>query len=66
MSESTAGVDPSGIMALSTAYWGAQTLLTANRLQLFDVLAGDGKTAEEVARHLELAVAKRVCSTGAL
>jgi len=25
------GPDPSGIMALSTAYWGSQTLLTAKQ-----------------------------------
>jgi cyclopropane fatty-acyl-phospholipid synthase-like methyltransferase len=48
--------DPSSIMALSTGYWASQTLLTANRLKLFDVLAGDGKTAEYVAGKLELNV----------
>ena len=41
-------------MALSTGYWASQTLLTANRLKLFDVLADGGKTAEEVASELEL------------
>jgi predicted O-methyltransferase YrrM len=46
--------DPSGIIALSTGYWASQTLLTANRLRLFDVLADGAKTAEAVAADLEL------------
>ena len=54
MSSDKPGVDPGGIMALSTAYWGAQTLLTANRLRLFDLLSGEGKTAAEVAQELAL------------
>ena len=28
-------IDPSSIMQLATAYWGAQTLFTANRLGIF-------------------------------
>lgn len=56
MSNSKTGIDPSNIMALSTAYWGSQTLLTANRLQLFKVLAGEGKSADSVAKDLELDV----------
>lgn len=32
--------DPGPIMALSTAYWQAQTLLTANRIGLFATLGG--------------------------
>lgn len=47
-------VDPSDIMALSTAFWGSQTLLTANRLGLFDVLAAGGRTAASVADKLQL------------
>ena len=30
--------DPSVVAELSTAYWGSQTLFTANRLGLFDLL----------------------------
>jgi predicted O-methyltransferase YrrM len=48
------GPDPSGIMALSTAYWGSQTLLTANRLKLFDALAENALSADELAQNLEL------------
>ena len=48
--------DPSGIMALSTGYWASQTLLTANRLHLFDVLAAGGTTAGRVAADLKLDV----------
>lgn len=46
--------DPSRIMALSTAYWGSQTLLTANRIGLFDTLSAGPLTAAEVARKLGL------------
>lgn len=46
--------DPSNIMSLSTGYWASQTLLTANRLKLFDVLSGGGRTAAEVADELQL------------
>jgi predicted O-methyltransferase YrrM len=46
--------DPSGIMALSTAYWGSQTLLTANRLQLFDVLEDNPVSAAELSARVEL------------
>ena len=41
-------------MRLSTAYWESQTLLTANRLRLFDVLANGARSAEEVAAELQL------------
>ena len=47
--------DPSAIVRLSTAYWESQTLLTANRLRLFDFLADGGRTADEVAAGLNLA-----------
>jgi SAM-dependent methyltransferase len=39
-------------MQLSTAYWGAQTLLTANRLKLFELLSGGPRSVEEVAAGL--------------
>ncbi len=54
VNQSKPAADPDRIMALSTAYWGSQALLTANRLRLFHVLAGDGETAEFVATNLEL------------
>jgi predicted O-methyltransferase YrrM len=46
--------DPSSIVRLSTAYWESQTLLTANRLRLFDALADGARTADEVAAALSL------------
>jgi len=49
---SARGPDPSPIMQLSTAYWGAQTLLTANRIGLFELLAGEARSSAEVARAL--------------
>ena len=49
-----AAPNPSSIVRLSTAYWESQTLLTANRLRLFDVLANGGRSAEEVATELKL------------
>jgi len=48
------GPDPSSIVRLSTAYWDSQTLLTANRIGLFDFLADGAKSAEEVAAGLKL------------
>ncbi|MGW8370229.1 MAG: methyltransferase family protein, partial [Gammaproteobacteria bacterium] len=47
--------DPAPIMALSTAYWGSQVLLTANRVGLFDVLAGGPKSSAQVAEALGIA-----------
>ncbi len=47
-----AAVDPGPIMRLSTAYWGAQTLLTANRIGLFEALAEGPMTVEQVATAL--------------
>lgn len=47
-------IDPSDIMSLSTAFWGSQTLLTANRLGLFDALAEGRQTAASVADRLKL------------
>jgi hypothetical protein len=49
-----AAPNPSSIVRLSTSYWESQTLLTANRLRLFDVLADGDRTAEEVATELHL------------
>jgi len=49
-----ADADPASIIALSTAYWGSQTLLTANRLRIFDALAGGPLTAGELASELQL------------
>lgn len=49
-----AAPNPSSIVRLSTAYWESQTLLTANRLRLFDVLADGPRSAEEVAAELHL------------
>lgn len=46
--------DPGGIMALSTGYWASQTLLTANRLGVFDVLEAASATAADVAARLGL------------
>ena len=48
------GPDPSFIVRLSTAYWESQTLLTANRLRLFDALADGARTADAVAADLGL------------
>lgn len=48
--------DPSAIMQLSTAYWGAQVLLTANRVGLFGVLAGRTLDADAVASALGTAI----------
>ena len=44
-----AGVDPSPVMQLSTAYWGAQTLFTANRLGLFTTIAGGRHSVAAIA-----------------
>jgi SAM-dependent methyltransferase len=46
--------DPSAIVRLSTAYWESQTLLTANRLRIFDALAAGGRSGDEVAAQLSL------------
>ncbi len=45
--------DPSGIMALSTAYWGSQVLHTANRWGLFDLLAKQPLNAHDAAERLD-------------
>ncbi len=51
---SAAPADPSRIIELSTAYWGSQVLLTANRLGVFDLLAEGALPSEVVAERLKL------------
>lgn len=46
------GLNPARIIALSTAYWDSQTLLTANRMGLFALLAEGAKTLQEIAGEL--------------
>ncbi len=46
------GLNPARIMALSTAYWDSQTLLTANRMGLFALLENDPKTLEQIVGEL--------------
>jgi 3-hydroxy-5-methyl-1-naphthoate 3-O-methyltransferase len=48
----TSAPDPAPLMALSTAHWGAQVLLTANRLGLFGLLADAACGADELAKAL--------------
>ena len=50
----TIAPDPSAIIRLSTAYWDSQTLLTANRIRLFDALADGPRSPAEVAAALQL------------
>lgn len=50
----SASPDPAPIVRLTTAYWDAQVLLTANRLQLFDVFDAGPRSAAEVAAALGL------------
>jgi predicted O-methyltransferase YrrM len=47
---------PSAIMQLSTGYWGAQVLLTANRIGLFGLLGGRTLDAAAVAAGIGTAV----------
>lgn len=44
--------NPAPIIQLSTAYWGSQTLFTANRLGLFETLSQGPMTSAEVASAL--------------
>lgn len=46
--------DPSPLMQLSTAYWNSQTLLTANRMRLFDLLADGPMAADAIASKLNI------------
>ena len=48
------GPDPSSIVRLSTAYWESQTLLTANRIGVFDCLADGAKSVDVVAAELQI------------
>ncbi len=54
MTNESPPVSPAGIMALSTAYWDSQALLTANRIGVFDTLAPAGLTADALAERLNL------------
>lgn len=44
--------DPAPIMALTVAYWGAQALLTANRIGLFDACTGAGLPLDALSARL--------------
>lgn len=44
-----AAVDPSPVMQLATAYWGAQALFTANRLNLFAIVEDGSHTVADIA-----------------
>jgi len=46
------GLDPAPILALATAYWDSQALLTANRLGLFALLGAEPRTLQEIAGEL--------------
>lgn len=48
-------LDPSPLMRLSTAYWDSQALLTANRIGLFDLLAGKALDSDAIADKLQTA-----------
>jgi len=45
-------LNPERILALSTGYWDSQTLLTANRIGLFALIADEAMTLEQVASGL--------------
>lgn len=45
-------MNPARIIALSTAYWESQVLLTANRLGLFSALAGGPMTLQQITGEL--------------
>ncbi len=45
-------MNPARIIALSTAYWDSQVLLTANRVGLFALLGDDARTLQEIADEL--------------
>lgn len=47
-------LDPSSIMKLSTSYWESQTLLTANRIGLFDILSNKESSSDEIAEALHI------------
>ena len=45
-------LDPTPVVSLITAYWGSMALFAANELGVFTALAGQGKTAAELAGQL--------------
>jgi len=48
-------MDPGPIFQMATGYWASQTFLTANRIGLFETLAGGPLTVEGVAARLATA-----------
>jgi len=56
VADAARGPDPSPIVRLSTAYWESQTLLTASRLKLFDVVAEGRGSPQDIAGTLGLDV----------
>lgn len=53
MNDKSAGfISPQPIMRLSTAYWDSQALLTANRIGLFEALAGGPKDVQAISEAL--------------
>jgi len=55
MSEKQGYPDPAPLMQLSTAYWNAQTLLTANRMRLFELLSEAPMSPDAIAEKLNTA-----------
>lgn len=54
MPDTNKAVDPSAIMSLSTAFWDAQALLTANRIGVFEALTGDGLTIDALCERIAI------------
>lgn len=52
-SRASIGTDPTPIIRLSTAYWDAQVLLTANRIGLFEACADGPMTVEAIADAID-------------
>ena len=52
--ETKAALNPSALIQLSTAYWDSQTLLTANRIGLFEQLSAGGKSLQDVCAALDI------------
>ncbi len=53
-SSQTGPLAPGAIMSLSTAYWGSQTLLTANRLRLFEAIEKGANTISDISQALTI------------
>ena len=51
--QTTQMINPAPVMDLSTAYWGAQTLFTANRLGVFAAIAAGHSSVSDIARACE-------------